>query len=922
MQPDCIYCPNCGTGGAVATVSMTARAVRAVRTVTCRALSACVIVSLLGIRAQAQPSAADPESRDIHAPHAGAEGTAGPGPAASVPPAGITLPTLRGEPSAPHYPATADGTSVLCDLGLTLDLEGHVIEAVVLSRAPETADPALDAAALEAARVLQFEPARRDGVPMAARIHYRMRVAPPDLGEVQPAPVVAAAAPPLAATAADSGTAPATQFGATGRSRVLTPPPARSASDFFIPVGHLNAVPRSNASDFLRLAPGIMLTNDAGEGHAERVYLRGFDAREGQDLEFTLDGVPINEVGNPHGEGYADTHFILPEVVRAVRVVEGPFDPHQGNYAVAGSVDYTLGLEERGLSFSAQAGSFDTQRLLLMWAPEGQRTGTFVGADLRRTDGFGQNRAAELGRALGQYELELGEGRLLRVLATSYATRFGTAGVVREDDLYAGKIGFFDSYDRTQGGTAQRHGLSLVFEEKHPGWTFRQQAFVTLRDLRLRDNFTGFLEDPPEPYRSGSAQRGDMADQAYSALTVGARGSLRETRTLFGQEQTLELGYFARHDSIDASQRRLRFETTVPYRVDFDYTHAITNIALFLDTELRFTRWLSLRGGVRGDLFELDTLDRCALHDTVLSSSTPVIDALCYDRDRTGPRDPTSRRNAGGLIAQPRGTLIVGPFAGARMVAALGRGARAADPSYLGDGDRAPFSSITAAEGGVVWDRDLADVNFNVRGLYYYTHVGRDLIFDQQEGRNTLAPGTRRQGFLLAARARGSFFDVSGSATYAHARFENDDTSSSAAYRPADAGDRVPYIPDWVARLDGALFQRLPWRLWQMPMRARASLGVSYISPRALLFGESGEPVFVADAACGIAVGAVELGVSIQNLFDNQYRLAEYNYVSEFQSNPVAPNLLPVRHFSSGAPRSVMFTLTVHLAGLAGKGAS
>ena len=40
---------------------------------------------------------------------------------------------------------------------------------------------------------------------------------------------------------------------------------------------------------------GLLLTNEGGEGHAEQIFLRGFDAREGQDLELSVGGVPINE---------------------------------------------------------------------------------------------------------------------------------------------------------------------------------------------------------------------------------------------------------------------------------------------------------------------------------------------------------------------------------------------------------------------------------------------------------------------------------------------------------------------------------------------------------------------------------------------------------------------------------------------------
>src|SRR5687767_13525250 len=81
-----------------------------------------------------------------------------------------------------------------------------------------------------------------------------------------------------------------------------------SASDFRIEVGQLHDVPRRSAEAYLTLAPGILLTNHGGEGHASAVFLRGFDAKEGQDIEFLVEGVPLNEVSNPHGHGYADTH--------------------------------------------------------------------------------------------------------------------------------------------------------------------------------------------------------------------------------------------------------------------------------------------------------------------------------------------------------------------------------------------------------------------------------------------------------------------------------------------------------------------------------------------------------------------------------------------------------------------------------------
>src|SRR5205823_3573280 len=138
--------------------------------------------------------------------------------------------------------------------------------------------------------------------------------------------------------------------------------------------------------------PGILLTNEGGEGHAEQVFLRGFDAREGQDIEFSVDGVPVNESGNIHGNGYADTHFIIPELIESLRIVEGPFDPRQGNYAVAGSFEFQLGLPQRGLLTKLSYGSFNTSRVLLAYGPPGGSSRTFTAAEIFQTTGYGANR--------------------------------------------------------------------------------------------------------------------------------------------------------------------------------------------------------------------------------------------------------------------------------------------------------------------------------------------------------------------------------------------------------------------------------------------------------------------------------------------------------------------------------------------------
>src|SRR6187549_2032557 len=319
----------------------------------------------------------------------------------------IVPPHVRSQ-TAPEWPANVPADrDIDVVVVVTVAADGAVLDAHV----DDSVGADYDRAAIDAVKHWQFEPATRNGQPIPARVRALVHFAPSGAREAPSPPPAEPPAAPSRPTAAgpaaaakpdpvvpDSASKEAaedphgpTEITVAGRAR----PPTRGASDYSIPIGELAIVPRKNASDLLKLAPGIMLSNEGGEGHAEQVFLRGFDAKDGQDIEFTLGGMPINESGNLHGNGYADLHFIIPELVSSLRVVEGPFDPRQGNYAVAGSANYELGLAQRGFTAKFAGGSFGTQRLLLLWGPAGEGKGTLAGVEVFKTDGYGQNRDSQ-----------------------------------------------------------------------------------------------------------------------------------------------------------------------------------------------------------------------------------------------------------------------------------------------------------------------------------------------------------------------------------------------------------------------------------------------------------------------------------------------------------------------------------------------
>ena len=157
--------------------------------------------------------------------------------------------------------------------------------------------------------------------------------------------------------------------------------------------------------------------------------------------------------------------------------------------------------------------------------------------------------------------------------------------------------------------------------------------------------------------------------------------------------------------------------------------------------------------------------------------------------------------------------------------------------------------------------------------------------------------GTTRTGWSGNARVTGSFFDVAGNLTLVRATF--DDTHLV-----------IPYSPGVVARLDGALFGTLPVRLFGTALEGSLGSGFSFVGQRPLPLGEKSDVQLLLDAGANVRWRWISLGIVSTNLLGRRYRLGEYNYVSDFRSQPY-PTSVASRHFSAGEPRAVYGTLTL-----------
>ncbi|HRI21945.1 MAG TPA: TonB-dependent receptor plug domain-containing protein, partial [Panacibacter sp.] len=142
-----------------------------------------------------------------------------------------------------------------------------------------------------------------------------------------------------------------------------------NAGDQYKPISRTDIAMRgvNNSQEVLRIIPGIVIGQHQGGGKAEQIFLRGFDADHGTDFRLDVDGMPINMVSHAHGQGFADSHFIIPETIETVDFKKGPYTASKGDFATTGFVDFNTKNALTNNMVKLEAGMFNTYRALGMF---------------------------------------------------------------------------------------------------------------------------------------------------------------------------------------------------------------------------------------------------------------------------------------------------------------------------------------------------------------------------------------------------------------------------------------------------------------------------------------------------------------------------------------------------------------------------
>lgn len=790
------------------------------------------------------------------------------------------------EPIAPAMPEGVEPREVQVVVHVVVSATGDVESAIATSRIPETAPEAFAEAAIRAVRATKFRPSLRAGTPVRSRVEYVVVFVPP-AQEPPPAPVRAelqAPARPKAPTQPKPETAPDVQV------RGVFWESPRGIGEQRIQRAQLTASPRQQTSEMLSAAPGFFVDHEDGEGLGNDVFLRGFDLDHGSGIEMRLGSVPLNTPTHVQGQGYADVNFIIPEVVQSVHVLQGPYDPRQGDAAIVGSAYFDLGVRERGYQLKTSYGSFNQRRVLGIVAPRGESEETFAAFALRKTDGFGQNRAGQSGSVNTQYGLDLGASDHLRVIATAYGATSDLAGVVREDDVDHGRIGFYDSYpynaqhqsvttSRVLLGTELNHTLSNAGK-------FVVAPWVSWTNFRARQNYEGSLESSQiNPALFGL---GDLFETTNLETAAGASASYRDAPFSIGSrtELAIEPGVYVRIGQTKQTKSLLDPTNLTAWDRRLDARLTTLDAGAYVDFDWRLWKRIRLSGGPRADLLSASIEDRLA--NVVPAGSGPP------------GAQPGIRKDVAGIFVGPRATLEYTVAPELATAVSYGEGYRSLDAAHLRDGSTHPYSRIRSVEVGV--RAQDAGHHFVSTLAVFDTYVGNELVFVAAEGGLETESASERRG-------------VVGSMLLTPWRWLLASTSLSVTN--AEFRTRIPGVSHYVPNVPPILFRadvsaRGTLVRWRKALIGRVGAGYTFMSGRHLSDAILGPDTNALNVGGQLRYDQIEIGFDVYNALGQKYADNADRYISNFSVRPGRQLASVATHLLAAPPTAVLASLSLY----------
>lgn len=667
--------------------------------------------------------------------------------------------------------------------------------------------------------------------------------------------------------------------------------PYSAASSRAIRQFDLQVRPNRSAQDILQLVPGLVIAQHAGGGKAEQIFMRGFDADHGTDVAIFADGIPVNMVSHGHGQGYADLHFLIPEIVESVEVFKGPYFAQFGNLATAGAVTLKTKdhLDENLVRL--EGGAFNTVKLTTaaQIPTSGAHQGAYFAGQFYNTNGPVESpQNFQRFNIFGKVHTHLNEASRIALSLGAFSSGWDASGQIPQRAVNQGLISRFGTLDDLEGGTTSRQNLNVNYTTTTSDAEFLVQAYASRYTFKLFSNFTFFLDDPVQ---------GDMIEQTDHRTLVGLNSEYRFRRDLQGIVAHTTAGGGFRSDDAAVALWKSPHRIREVQHVDADIFER--NLYLWLQQEFVFNPMWRLQLGLRGDYFTFDVEDHLD----------------------TRPADATDLPHASGShqqsIISPKANLVFSPSTHTDLYLNVGSGFHSNDARNVVIAERIKDLETALRQQGLSAtevEQALLARNFDPaqRGietlpralggeLGVRTHLSKDvvvslaawgvqleeeLVFVGDAGTTEISGATQRIGLDLEGRVQllaWLWADVDVSLS--EGRFVDE----------PDGEDHVPLAPR-LTSTGGVTVKN--------PRGVEGSLRYRHIGDRPANEDNTvtAEGYTLVNLNVGYRMGDVKLFVTVENLLDTAWNEAQFDTESRLQGELGAVSEI---HFTPGNPRNV-----------------
>lgn len=623
----------------------------------------------------------------------------------------------------------------------------------------------------------------------------------------------------------------------------------------------LKLQPLNTAQDLLKTVSGLFIAQHAGGGKAEQIFLRGFDNDHGTDFGVFLDDIPINLSSHAHGQGYADMHFIIPELIQDADYYKGPYEMKNGNFAVSGAARFKTKNELDKNSIKLEVGDYGYQRGLLMLnlTPKNKLfTKTNYESAYIALEGtlnksyFESPQKFKKVSGLFKYNAELGDKTSLAFTSSYFNSTWDASGQIPLRAVENGTLNWFGAIDDTEGGATARFNsvlkITSLFEKEQ---RISNQIYYSNNQYQLFSNFTFFLNNPIG---------GDMVEQVENRNILGYTFEYERKDKVINTNlnTTLSLGF--RSDWINSAL----YSSIEREKINVKDKNKVNEINYwaYVKENWQINSKVLLQFGSRFDFFKFEIKDQLGSHIS-------------------GNRDA--------YRISPKVSLFYNPVKNIQLFV---KGASGYHSNYshaaVGDKDTHPLPKALAVDIGSEFR--IGD-NFIATVALWTIKSDAEYIFVADAGEFENNGSSLRKGVDISSKVN---------------PFENVWINLSANYsrgKLLDApknGNSIPAAPRFTSTASV---------IYKHPKGLDLYLGARYMAKRPLIEDESvfAKKYFLMDASINKTFNKINVGLSAQNLFNIKWKEAVFYDASRLKNEVVGVDDI---HFTPGTPRYVKFFIS------------